>query len=125
MSIKVSETSKRPRRLKIPIEPIHVEELLAGAGMSGFLGVLDPPVLTTQLEKLAGEVDLLCTNSRGDPKTPKIDGDIGGLNAQASEMSARVASVVLKVEALTELMNATAKNCSGKTKMDDGGKKTK
>jgi len=70
-SIKLSEAPK-PRRRKTPIEPIHVEELLAGAGMSGFLGVLDTPAHS---EKPA-----------------------------PSEISARVASVVLKVEALTELM---------------------
>ena len=52
-SIKLSETPKRPRRRKIPIEPIHVEELLAGAGMSGFLAVLDAPVLAAHLEERA------------------------------------------------------------------------
>ena len=93
--------------------------------MSGFLGVLDPPILTTQLEKLVGEVDPLSINPRGGSQSPQVEGDIGGSNAQASEMSARVASVVLKVEALTELMNATAKNCSRETKMNDGGKETK
>jgi hypothetical protein len=44
--------------------------------MSGFVAVLDAPVLPAQLEKLPAP----------------------------SEISARVASVVLKVEALTELM---------------------
>ena len=44
--------------------------------MSGFLGILDTPVLTTHLEKR---------------RTP-------------SEISTRVASVVLKVEALAELI---------------------
>jgi hypothetical protein len=33
-------------------------------------------------------------------------------------MSARVASVVLKVEALTELIEATTKNWCGETKME-------
>ena len=75
-SIQPSGSPKRPRRRKTPIEPIHVEELLAGAGMSGLLGVLDAPVLTTHLEKRPGP----------------------------SQISARVASVVLKVEALTELI---------------------
>ena len=69
--IQRSESPKRPRRLKTPIEPIHVEELLAGAGMSGFLGVVERP----------------------------------GLPAP-SEIPARVLSVVRKVEALTEIMEA-------------------
>src|SRR6202049_1913363 len=101
MSIKVSQTSKRPRRLKIPIEPIHLEELLAGAGMSGFLGVLDPPVLTTQLEKLVAKADTVSTKPRRDSEAPAVGGNIEGWDPQAAEMSARVASVVLKVEALT------------------------
>jgi hypothetical protein len=106
MSIKVSEPSKRPRRRRKPIEPIHVEELLAGAGMSGFLGILDPPASTTHLEKLVGEVDTISTNPRRDSEAPAVDGNIEGWDAQAAEMSARVASVVLKVEALTELLKS-------------------
>jgi hypothetical protein len=51
MSTKQSKSSARPRRLKTPIEPIHLEELLAGAGMSGFLGILDTPVLTPHLQE--------------------------------------------------------------------------
>ena|ERR1700730_18654477 len=117
MSIKVSQTSKRPRRPKIPIEPIHLEELLAGAGMSGFLGVLDPPVLTTPLEKLVGEVDPLSANPQCDSGAAQVD-KVGWDDA-CSEMSARVASVVLKVEALTELLKATTKNCRSETKKDD------
>jgi len=31
------------------IEPIHLDELLGGAGMSGFLGVLDPPAIMPHL----------------------------------------------------------------------------
>jgi hypothetical protein len=103
-----------------------VEELLSGAGMSGFLGVLDPPDVTTYLEKLVDEVDPLATNPCGDSGDPQGDGDIVGSDAQvgpapfaSSEMPARVASVVQKVEALTELLNATAKNCCGEPKMKD------
>jgi putative heme degradation protein len=55
--------------------------------MSGFLGVLDAPVVSTHLEK------------RPDP----------------SQISARVASVVLKVEALAEIM-ATTRNDGDVTK---------
>lgn len=83
MSSKVPDTPKRPRRLKKPIEPIHVEELLAGAGMSGFLGVLEHAAPAA------------CP-----PTTPA--------RHATSEISARVASVVGKVEALNELMQAAA-----------------
>jgi hypothetical protein len=98
-----------------------VEELLAGAGMNGFLGILDPPASTTHLEKLVGEADTVSTKPRGDSEAPKASGNIEEWNTQAAEVSARVASVVLKVEALTELLNlkATTKNCYGETKMGD------
>ena len=83
-----------------------MEELLAGAGMSGFLGILDPPASTTHLEKLVGEADTVSTKPRCDSEAPAAGSNIEGWNTQAAEMSARVASVVLKVEALAELLNA-------------------
>jgi hypothetical protein len=135
MSIKVPESSKQPRRLRKPIEPIHVEELLAGAGMSGFLGILAPHVPSTHLEKLVREVDTHSTKLSRVSGAPKFDGETVGLDAQllvrasdrilptlpgarpvrfaSSQMSARVASVVRKVEALTELIKVTAKKGSG------------
>jgi hypothetical protein len=75
MSTKRSKSSARPRRLKTPIEPIHLEELLAGAGMNGFLGVLDTPVLAPHL-----------------------------FSATPSPSDAKVESVVLKMEALMDLI---------------------
>src|SRR5579864_4812067 len=38
------KSSRTPSRPKADIEPIHVHELLNGAGMTGFLSVLDPPL---------------------------------------------------------------------------------
>ena len=91
MSTKASHSSrsKRPRRPKKPIEPIHVDELLAGAGMSGFLGVLNRPEKLARVD--AGEK----------PRSARY---------ASAEMSARVASVVSKVQALTELIKAKAKS---------------
>jgi len=94
-STKVSQTSKRPRRRKKPIEPIHVEELLGGAGMSGFLGVLDRPAPAAHLQILVREPD-------GRRTTRALSATL--------EMSERVASVVSKVQALTELIKAKAKS---------------
>ena len=67
---------REPRRRKTAIEPIHVEELLAGAGMNGFLGILDTRVLTPHLTELIRE----------------------------AQSDAQVASVVTKVQALMELI---------------------
>jgi hypothetical protein len=83
-----------------------VEELLSGAGMSGFLGVLDPPARTARLESLLREVDNRAhkrevTEAAGERLVPT--------SRKSSEISVRVASVVGKVEALTELLQAAAK----------------
>jgi len=125
--------------------------------MSGFLGILDTPVPRIHLEKLAREVDALSTIPFPDSGLPKVDGSMVGWDPQssisvynrtlpapprvmperhaASGMSANVAAVVLKVEALRELIEATTKSCYRETKMDDcplsldvqheGGTKTK
>ena len=61
--------------------------------MSGFLGILDTPVPTTRLEK----------------------------RFAPSKMSARVSSVVLKVEALAELIETSAR----RSIPSEGGENTK
>jgi DUF2934 family protein len=47
-----SHTGKRSRP-KAGIEPIRVSELLTGAGMTGFLSVLDPPAAVPHLREFA------------------------------------------------------------------------
>jgi len=82
-----------------------VEELLAGAGMNGFLGILAPRVPSSHLERLVREVDPFFTKLN---HASRFD----GARLAPSQMSARVASVVQKVEALTELIRTTAKKSS-------------
>src|SRR5713226_6395787 len=89
MSTKLLEARKRPRRLRTPIEPIHVEELLAGAGMSGFLGVLDTPVLTPHLQGLIHGVHTLPTKPRCEVGAAKVgsnlkQNDVVGWDAESS-----------------------------------------
>ena len=50
-----SHTGKRSRP-RADIEPIRVSELLKGAGMTGFLSVLDPPVAVPHLKEFALQV---------------------------------------------------------------------
>ena len=63
--------------------------------MSGFLAILDTPVPTPHLQDLIDEVHIL---RRLRPAPPR-----------ALDLSSSVASVVLKLEALTMLIQATAK----------------
>jgi hypothetical protein len=135
--MKASDKPKRPRRPKT-IEPIHVEELLAGAGMNGFLGVLETPVRNVHLEKLARGVDTSSTEPRRYSAAPKVGGNVLEWNAPSpvrvyhraglpderaalqapSEISARVASAVLKVEALAERIEAKAKSYYSEQKVE-------
>jgi len=65
--------------------------------MSGFLGVLNRPAPAAHLQKLV-------TNIAEPDARPKPT------RYASAEMSARVASVVSKVQALTELIKAKAKS---------------
>lgn len=47
--------TRKRSRLNADIEPIHVSELLNGAGMTGFLSVLAPPSSAPHLKELAEE----------------------------------------------------------------------
>ena len=51
--------SRTPSRPKADIEPIHLHELLNGAGMTGFLSVLAPPVHAPHLRQsgVAGDAE--------------------------------------------------------------------
>ena len=99
MSKKQLVPCKRLRRPKAAIEPIHLEELLAGAGMSGFLGVLDAPDPSPQLSEKA-----LARRGAGAPALPVSADDAG------SELASRVDSVVLKLEGLATLLDGKYSN---------------
>jgi len=102
---------RKRSRLSADIDPIHVDELLSAAGMSGFLSVLDPPAPIPHLEALA--------------RTPE-DGLAAALprhGEQLSEALARLAEVVLtrlrdreealfRVSEIANRMNASAHRLS-------------
>ena len=111
--------------------------------MSGFLGILDTPVLTPHLQELIHGVHTLPTIPRCHTAAPKVGSDlrqhdvVGGdaessvrahsaalptlvrlSPAQHAAADLTVASVVLKVQALMELIEATPRTVAVKTKMD-------
>ncbi len=57
-------------RPKTNIEPIHLDELLRGAGMRGFLSVLDPPVPAPHLRELGRGGD---SGAAGMPGSEPLD----------------------------------------------------
>ena len=101
MSKKQLVPCKRLRRPKAAIEPIHLEELLAGAGMSGFLGVLEATDPSPQLSEKA-----LARRGAGvSAPAPPVSVDDA-----ASELASRVDSVVLKLEGLATLLDGKYSN---------------
>jgi len=74
--------------------------------MNGFLGVLDPPVAPTHLENLVRKGDTPSSSPRRERNA------LAGAPPASLEISARVASVVSKVQALAELIRV--KNRPGK-----------
>jgi hypothetical protein len=49
-------TPKKKSRHKIPLEPISMDEILAGPGMSGFVSILDPPEEVPHLQALVDDI---------------------------------------------------------------------
>ena len=63
-----------PSRPKSSIEPIHIHELLTGAGMRGFLSVLDPPVPAPHLQELGRAGEVAGTASSGIEPLSRLSG---------------------------------------------------
>src|ERR1700690_1653597 len=49
-------TPKKKSRPKISLEPISMDEILAGPGMSGFVSILDPPEEVPHLQALVDDI---------------------------------------------------------------------
>lgn len=72
---------QRRQKSKFELEHIHLDELLNAAGMSGYLGVLDPPASAPHLEQLAKEM-LDEMQSSGRPLTERYQsGSLPGFAA--------------------------------------------
>lgn len=87
--------------------------------MSGFLGVLDPPAAAWHLEELVRDgghptTVARCDIASGSPlHALEWDARTRPTACASRETSQRVASVVSKVQALTELIRAKTKNRNG------------
>ena len=95
------------KRSRPEIEPIRVKELLAGAGMTGFLSVLQPPVAVPHLGKLAGVAPpspagiAAPTQFRVDVLLRRLDGQqesLSAMHAQANRWRFRVEQLYRRAE---------------------------
>src|SRR5215475_15632628 len=57
---------KKKSRHKVALEPISMDEILAGAGMSGFVSILDPPEEVPHLQALVDDI----REKRAAPRLP-------------------------------------------------------
>src|SRR5262245_16012118 len=53
---KMQPSPKKRSRHKLELEPISMDEILAGPGMSGFVGILDPPEKVPHLQALVDDI---------------------------------------------------------------------
>ena len=102
-----SRTGKRSRP-KADIEPIRVSELLTGAGMTGFLSVLEPPAAVPHLRELALETPAFTStelvqwlSARSEALLRQLGGQQEALTAIA-EVARRTNGGAEKLSRLTE-----------------------
>src|SRR5579871_2001023 len=83
-------------RRRADLEPIHIRELLSGAGMRGFLSVLDPPVPAPHLRELGRD---------GDSCEPEAAGadPLRGLSALAEALFGRLARQEQALRTISEV----------------------
>ena len=55
-SNKMQPNPKKRSRPKVELEPISMDEILAAPGMSGFVGILDPPEKVPHLQALVDDI---------------------------------------------------------------------
>jgi len=110
---------RSPPRAKI--EPICVDELLTAAGMSGFLGVLDPPTPVPHLQQLAGQAARISPSRGASDRnqahvdsgsvplwfSSRVEGILGRLAGQQGILS-EISEVVGRVNAGAERLNRQA-----------------
>jgi hypothetical protein len=67
-------TPKKKSRPKVTLEPISMDEILAGAGMSGFVSILDPPEDVPHLQALVDDIkgEALMTPPAGRLKAGRV-----------------------------------------------------
>lgn len=102
---------KRRSRHKTDIEPITLDELLGGAGMSGFLGILDPPVPVPHLQKLVDEIrleqDTVASHTRQDTvaleSTVAAEPTVGAVDTAATQDTVSLTTTVASKDTVLSL----------------------
>jgi len=111
---------KRIRRRSRPepsVEPIHLDELLGAAGMSGFLGVLDPPAVAPHLSGAFADLAVGILPEQGREVairfSNRIESAAGGLGRQ-QEMLYEVTAVARRMLAAAELLERRTRRFESK-----------
>src|SRR5271167_2174461 len=97
MSSRDTTPKKKKSRHKEVLEPISMDEILAGPGMSGFVSILDPPEAGPHLQALVDDIkDIpLLTVAEGLWKPRARGGEAGAeMGAEGSRLPKRAGNVI-------------------------------
>jgi hypothetical protein len=87
------------------LEPIHLDELMGAAGMSGFLGVLDPPAVAPHLSDASADLALAALSEQGKRLavwfSNRMESLVGGMGRQ-QELLYGVTEVARRMSASAE-----------------------
>jgi len=101
------DSAPKRSRPKPGLEPIHVDELMGAAGMSGFLGVLEPPPLAPHLAVAGTDLAVAGLSEQGRQLavwfSNRLESLVGGLRRQ-QELLHGVTEVARRMSASAERM---------------------
>jgi len=106
-------TGKRSRP-KAEIEPIRVSELLTGAGMRGFLRVLEPPVAVPHLRQLAVRAPVSSSQELAEWLLARTEALLRQLGGQQESLAA-IAEVARRTQGSAERLGRLAEGIRFRT----------
>ena len=108
-----SHTGKRSRP-KAEIEPIRVGELLKGAGMRGFLSVLEPPVAVPHLRQLGARPPMFASPELVEWVSARAQALLERLGGQADSLAA-IAEMARRTNGSAERLTRAAERIRSRT----------
>src|SRR3954453_6317898 len=92
-------TPKKKSRHKEALEPISMDEILAGSGMSGFVSILDPPEAVPHLQALVDDIKDIplpaVAEGHWKARTGRVEAVEGEPETEGSRLSRRPAPNVI------------------------------
>ena len=120
--VKAMRRRSQPRQ---EVEPIHLDELLGAAGMSGFLGVLDAPAVAPHMSDAFGDLAVAGMSQQGKQLTVwfanQVESLVGSLGRQ-QELLYGVTEVARRMSGSAQRLALRAEGIRLKKGEKDSGK---